>query len=161
LRAPSHFSDSAGREDHRHRVHAIFARVFRRRAVDRLEHAVLVADVAADRHPHPALKDAGEIGDDVAEHVGGDAERRRRRPHAVALIGDQPRRFYDPLRHTNMFRRHRHRSRQRPSGRDGDAVAATVGDEHGMFEPIHGSAPKHAGKDRVNPMAMILATASR
>ena len=27
-----------------------------------------------------------------------------------------------------------------------------------MFEPIHGSAPKHAGKDKVNPMAMILAT---
>jgi 3-isopropylmalate dehydrogenase len=28
-----------------------------------------------------------------------------------------------------------------------------------MFEPIHGSAPKHAGKNRTNPMAMILATA--
>ncbi len=27
-----------------------------------------------------------------------------------------------------------------------------------MFEPIHGSAPKHAGKDVVNPIAMILAT---
>jgi 3-isopropylmalate dehydrogenase len=27
-----------------------------------------------------------------------------------------------------------------------------------MFEPIHGSAPRHAGKDKVNPMAMILAT---
>jgi 3-isopropylmalate dehydrogenase len=26
-----------------------------------------------------------------------------------------------------------------------------------MFEPIHGSAPKHAGKDRANPFAMILA----
>ena len=26
-----------------------------------------------------------------------------------------------------------------------------------MFEPIHGSAPKHAGKDKVNPAAMILA----
>jgi 3-isopropylmalate dehydrogenase len=27
-----------------------------------------------------------------------------------------------------------------------------------MFEPIHGSAPKHAGQDKVNPMAMILST---
>ena len=27
-----------------------------------------------------------------------------------------------------------------------------------MVEPIHGSAPKHAGKDRANPMAMLLAT---
>jgi 3-isopropylmalate dehydrogenase len=26
-----------------------------------------------------------------------------------------------------------------------------------MFEPIHGSAPKHAGKDRANPLAAILA----
>ena len=27
-----------------------------------------------------------------------------------------------------------------------------------MFEPIHGSAPRHAGKDKANPIAMILAT---
>jgi isocitrate/isopropylmalate dehydrogenase len=27
------------------------------------------------------------------------------------------------------------------------------------FEPNHGSAPKHAGKDKANPMAMILAAA--
>lgn len=26
-----------------------------------------------------------------------------------------------------------------------------------MFEPIHGSAPKHAGKNRANPLATILA----
>jgi 3-isopropylmalate dehydrogenase len=39
----------------------------------------------------------------------------------------------------------------------GMAVGANVGREHGMFEPIHGSAPRHAGKDRVNPIAMILA----
>src|SRR5690606_17160874 len=30
-------------------------------------------------------------------------------------------------------------------------------DRHTMFEPIHGYAPKHDGKDKVNPMAMILA----
>jgi 3-isopropylmalate dehydrogenase len=28
-----------------------------------------------------------------------------------------------------------------------------------MFEPIHGSAPAHAGRDRINPMAMLLAVA--
>jgi 3-isopropylmalate dehydrogenase len=39
----------------------------------------------------------------------------------------------------------------------GMAVGANVGHEHGMFEPIHGSAPRHAGKDKVNPIAMILA----
>ncbi len=41
----------------------------------------------------------------------------------------------------------------------GMAAGCNIGDEHGMFEPIHGSAPKHAGKNRTNPMAMILATA--
>ena len=40
----------------------------------------------------------------------------------------------------------------------GMAAGGNVGDEHAMFEPIHGSAPKHAGKDIVNPTAMILAT---
>jgi isocitrate/isopropylmalate dehydrogenase len=38
----------------------------------------------------------------------------------------------------------------------GMAVGANVGREHAMFEPIHGSAPRHAGQDKVNPIAMIL-----
>ncbi len=39
----------------------------------------------------------------------------------------------------------------------GMAAGGNVGDEHALFEPIHGSAPKYAGKDVVNPTAMILA----
>ncbi len=39
----------------------------------------------------------------------------------------------------------------------GMAAGGNVGDEHAMFEPIHGSAPKYAGKDVVNPTAMVLA----
>src|SRR5690606_19855095 len=39
----------------------------------------------------------------------------------------------------------------------GMAVGANLGDTHGMFEPIHGSAPRYAGQDKVNPIAMILA----
>ena len=39
----------------------------------------------------------------------------------------------------------------------GMAAGGNIGDEHAMFEPIHGSAPKHAGKDEVNPIAMVLA----
>jgi len=39
----------------------------------------------------------------------------------------------------------------------GMAAGGNIGDAHAMFEPIHGSAPKHAGKDVVNPVAMILA----
>src|SRR5262249_41475392 len=39
----------------------------------------------------------------------------------------------------------------------GMSVGCHVGDQHGMFEPIHGSAPKHVGKDKVNPIATLLA----
>jgi len=39
----------------------------------------------------------------------------------------------------------------------GVAAGANIGDTYGMFEPVHGSAPKHAGKNRANPIAMILA----
>lgn len=38
----------------------------------------------------------------------------------------------------------------------GMAAGANIGDTRGMFEPIHGSAPKYTGQDRANPMAMIL-----
>lgn len=41
----------------------------------------------------------------------------------------------------------------------GMAVGCNLGDDHAMFEPIHGSAPPLAGTDRANPMAMLMATA--
>ena len=37
----------------------------------------------------------------------------------------------------------------------GMAASANLGDKHMMFEPVHGSSPKHAGKNRVNPIAML------
>ena len=36
---------------------------------------------------------------------------------------------------------------------------ANIGDELAVFEPVHGSAPKYAGQDKVNPMATILSGA--
>jgi len=38
----------------------------------------------------------------------------------------------------------------------GFAPGANIGDSAAVFEATHGSAPKHAGKNRVNPMAMML-----
>jgi len=38
----------------------------------------------------------------------------------------------------------------------GFASSANVGDNYAVFEPTHGSAPKYAGKYKVNPMAMLL-----
>ena len=42
------------------------------------------------------------------------------------------------------------------SGGLGVAPGANIGDEMAVFEPVHGSAPKHAGKDRANPTATLL-----
>ena len=38
----------------------------------------------------------------------------------------------------------------------GFASSGNIGDNYGVFEPTHGSAPKYAGQNKVNPMAMIL-----
>jgi isocitrate dehydrogenase (NAD+) len=38
----------------------------------------------------------------------------------------------------------------------GVAPGANIGDEYAVFEPVHGSAPKYAGKNKVNPTAIIL-----
>ncbi|MGP8077495.1 MAG: isocitrate/isopropylmalate dehydrogenase family protein [Thermoplasmata archaeon] len=39
----------------------------------------------------------------------------------------------------------------------GFASGGNVGLDHAMFEPVHGSAPKHAGRNRVNPFATFFA----
>jgi len=38
----------------------------------------------------------------------------------------------------------------------GIAPGANIGDEIAIFEPTHGSAPKYAGKNKANPMGMML-----
>ena len=38
----------------------------------------------------------------------------------------------------------------------GFAPSANIGDSYAVFEPTHGSAPKYAGRDVVNPIAMLL-----
>ena len=38
----------------------------------------------------------------------------------------------------------------------GVAPGGNIGDDAAVFEPTHGSAPKYAGQNRVNPMAMML-----
>jgi isopropylmalate/isohomocitrate dehydrogenase-like protein len=43
------------------------------------------------------------------------------------------------------------------TGSLGLAAGANIGDTYGMFEPVHGSAPKYTGMNRVNPIATIMA----
>jgi len=40
----------------------------------------------------------------------------------------------------------------------GFAASGSWGDTYALFEPTHGSAPKYAGKYKVNPIAMLLST---
>ena len=65
--------------------------------------------------------------------------------------------YYDVVVTTNMFGDILTDLASVLQGGMGMAVGANIGVKHGMFEPIHGSAPKHAGKDKVNPIAMVLA----
>ena len=37
----------------------------------------------------------------------------------------------------------------------GMAASGNIGDSHGLFEPVHGSSPKYAGLNKVNPIAAI------
>lgn len=45
------------------------------------------------------------------------------------------------------------------AGGMGFAYSGNIGDNFAVFEPIHGSAPKYAGKNKVNPIATVLAAA--
>lgn len=71
------------------------------------------------------------------------------------LVG-QPE-YYDVCVSTNMFGDIVTDLASVLQGGMGMAVGCNVGDRHAMFEPIHGSAPKYTGKDKANPIAMILA----
>ena len=71
------------------------------------------------------------------------------------LIG-QPE-YYDVCVTTNMFGDIVTDLASVLQGGMGMAVGCNLGDDHAMFEPIHGSAPPLVGKDQANPMAMLLA----
>jgi isocitrate dehydrogenase len=40
-------------------------------------------------------------------------------------------------------------------GSIGNVYSGNYGDKYAMFEPAHGSAPKYAGQNKVNPVATI------
>ena len=45
------------------------------------------------------------------------------------------------------------------TGSIGMLASASIGGEHAIYEPVHGSAPDIAGQGKANPIAMILSTA--
>ena len=74
---------------------------------------------------------------------------------AMRLI-KEPEKF-DVIVTTNMFGDIISDEAAQTVGGLGLAAGANIGDSYGMFEPVHGSVPKYAGQNRVNPIATILA----
>ena len=64
--------------------------------------------------------------------------------------------YYDVVVTTNLFGDLISDMTAPIQGGLGLAPSAEVGDEYGMFRPIHGSAPKYSGKYVANPIATIL-----
>jgi len=66
--------------------------------------------------------------------------------------------FFDVIVTTNLFGDILSDEAAQIVGGLGVVPGANIGDNYGMFEPVHGSAPKYAGQNKVNPIATILAS---
>ena len=64
---------------------------------------------------------------------------------------------YDVLATTNLNGDYLSDAAAAQIGGLGVAAGGNIGDTHALFEPVHGSAPKYAGMDKVNPTAEMLA----
>ena len=64
---------------------------------------------------------------------------------------------FDVIVTTNLFGDILSDEAAQVTGSLGLAAGANMGDTYGMFEPVHGSAPKYTGMNRVNPIATIMA----
>jgi len=65
--------------------------------------------------------------------------------------------FYDVMVTTNLFGDIISDEAAQVTGSLGLAAGANIGESYAMFEPVHGSAPKYTGMNRVNPIATIMA----
>ncbi len=66
---------------------------------------------------------------------------------------------FDVIVTTNLFGDILSDEAAQVTGSLGLAAGANIGENYGMFEPVHGSAPKYTGMNRVNPSATINAAA--
>jgi len=65
---------------------------------------------------------------------------------------------FDVIVTTNLFGDILSDEAAQVTGSLGLAAGANIGNAYGMFEPVHGSAPKYKGQNRVNPIATVMAT---
>jgi isopropylmalate/isohomocitrate dehydrogenase-like protein len=64
---------------------------------------------------------------------------------------------FDVIVTTNLFGDILSDEAAQVTGGLGLAAGANIGETYGMFEPVHGSAPKYTGQNRANPIATIMA----
>jgi len=65
--------------------------------------------------------------------------------------------LFDGIVTTNMFGDILSDETSMRVGGLGLAASGNIGDKFSVFEPVHGSAPKYVGTNKINPMAMIIA----
>ncbi len=113
-------------------------------------------DLASDEFPEDTITE-----DDVWEHHGGEPPAGKvvmkdriadiMFQHALTRADE-----FDVLATPNLNGDYLSDACAAMVGGVGIAAGANIGDEIGLFEATHGSAPKHAGKDKANPTAMLL-----
>ncbi len=104
----------------------------------------------------------------ITDGIFNDAVKEAARKHPGVTTGDihidaaamhlikKPETF-DVIVTTNLFGDVLSDEAAQVTGSLGLAAGANIGDAYGMFEPVHGSAPKYTGQNRVNPTATIMA----
>jgi isopropylmalate/isohomocitrate dehydrogenase-like protein len=104
----------------------------------------------------------------VTDGIFNDAVKQTARKHPDVTVNDihidaaamhlikKPEAF-DVIVTTNLFGDVLSDEAAQITGSLGLAAGANIGDTYGMFEPVHGSAPKYTGMNRVNPTATIMA----
>jgi isocitrate dehydrogenase (NAD+) len=100
------------------------------------------------------LKTAGEVAENEYSHSGIEFEDRIVDNMCMQLV--QKPELYDVLVLPNLYGDIVSDLGAGLIGGLGVAPGGNIGDEAAVFEPTHGSAPKYAGQNKVNPMAMML-----
>ncbi|MEM3852437.1 MAG: isocitrate/isopropylmalate dehydrogenase family protein [Methanomassiliicoccales archaeon] len=110
-------------------------------------------------HKANIMKYTGGLFQEVAQHVAAEypeiAFEERLIDNMAMQLVKKPH-DYDVIVTTNLFGDILSDLCAGLAGGLGIAPGAIIGDDIAIFEPVHGSAPKYAGQDKVNPVATIL-----
>jgi len=110
-------------------------------------------------HKANIMKCTGSLFQDISREVAAeypDIEFEERLVDNMCMQLVKKPNLYDVIVTTNLFGDIISDLTAGLSGGLGVAPGGNIGDEVALFEPVHGSAPKYAGQNKVNPVAEIL-----